>query len=169
MISLTHWNSGANGIRKSRGRLRRLTLLTPSCGRQRPTSSGELADPHREASLVLLPYHATLCIAAYGFLISERERFPLGTKPSLCHQKTSPFRWLSTPRIPRSELNVTSQLRSLLSGSASPVPSLAPSQDARVANAKHIVSSYDIVRLTSLPHIANSGAIYDIMRFTTVG
>ncbi len=39
-------------------------------------------------------HHATLCIAAYGFLVAERSRFsPSGEKPAL---------WLREPRVPAS-------------------------------------------------------------------
>src|SRR5271165_2444198 len=75
---------------------------------------------------------------------------PLRTKPSLCHQRTSPSRRLSTPRIPRSDLSVTSQARSRLSASSSPAPSPVQSKDSHVANAKHTASSCDTVRLGSL-------------------
>jgi SRSO17 transposase len=46
-------------------------------------------------------HHGTLAIAAYGFLISERER----TTFRRSNQKISPSQWLSTPRRPRSGRN----------------------------------------------------------------
>lgn len=57
-------------------------------------------------------HHATLCIAAYGFLISERGAIPpLRTMRCRSHQRTCPIRRLSTTRIPRSGLNVTWRTR----------------------------------------------------------
>ena len=53
-------------------------------------------------------HHATLCIAAYGFLISEREAIPpLRTRQGPYHRRPSPTRWFPTPRISQSALNAT--------------------------------------------------------------
>src|ERR1700722_4462715 len=73
---------------------------------------------------------------------------PLTTTPRPCPQRTSHSRRLSTPRIPRSDLNATSPTRLLLSDTSSPVPSLAAYRDALVASAKHNISFYDTVVLT---------------------
>src|SRR5260370_37710862 len=82
---------------------------------------------------------------------------PLRTTRRPSHQRTSPSRRLSTPRIPRSGLSVTSQTQSHLSVSPSPAPLLEPCRDAYAASAIHVVSLYDIVRLingrkSTLPH-----------------
>lgn len=54
-------------------------------------------------------HHATLCIAAYGFLISERGAIPppLKATPRPFLQKTFPSQRLSTPRIHQSGLSAT--------------------------------------------------------------
>ena len=58
-------------------------------------------------------HHATLCIAAYGFLISEREtNSPLRTCSRRALPGTCRSRRLPTPRRRRCGLNVTSQTRS---------------------------------------------------------
>src|SRR5580693_7110722 len=72
---------------------------------------------------------------------------PLSTRPPPCHQTASPSRRLSTPRIPRSDLNARCQTRSLLSVSSSPVPSLAACSDVLAASVKHGIWFYDTVRL----------------------
>ena len=51
-------------------------------------------------------HHATLAIAAYGFLISERSAIPPLSQTDL--QNASSIPWLPTPRIPRSDLSGTS-------------------------------------------------------------
>jgi SRSO17 transposase len=57
--------------------------------------------------------HASLCSAAYGFLIAQRETIPplsAGQNPKpleICH-----FQKLSTPRLPQSDPSATSQIRS---------------------------------------------------------
>ncbi len=59
-------------------------------------------------------HHATLCIAAYGFLISERETIPpLRTAFRCAAPATYRIRQLPTPRILPCGLNGTSQTRSL--------------------------------------------------------
>src|SRR5215831_737743 len=58
-------------------------------------------------------HHATLSIAAYGFLISERERIPpLSTTFRRSNRKICRSQWLSTPRHPRSGRNATFPTRS---------------------------------------------------------
>ena len=58
-------------------------------------------------------HHGTLAIAAYGFLISERERIPpLRTASRRCNRKICPSQRLPTPRRPRSGRNGTSPTRS---------------------------------------------------------
>src|SRR5207342_34818 len=62
-------------------------------------------------------HHVTLCIAAYGFLISERARIhpqhlvPPGRSRNLAHP-TRPDTTLPTPRNRRCDPNATSQTRS---------------------------------------------------------
>jgi len=83
-------------------------------------------------------HHATLCIAAYGFPLRERGAFPpLRPTRRPSHRGTCRSRRLSTPRLPRSGLNVTSRPRSHPSASRSPAPSLARCRDAHAANAMH--------------------------------
>src|SRR4051794_16007466 len=72
---------------------------------------------------------------------------PLRTKRRHSRRRTSPSRQLSTPRIPRSDLNVTCQPRSPLSASSSPALSHAPSRAAPVASAPHADPICDTVRL----------------------
>jgi SRSO17 transposase len=79
-------------------------------------------------------HHATLCIAAYGFLISARQIPPSGPPNALPGKETSPSRRLSTPRLPRSGLNVTCQIQSPPCASPSPARSPAHCHVARVAN-----------------------------------
>jgi SRSO17 transposase len=58
-------------------------------------------------------HHATLCIAAYGFLISERSTMPpshdspLNSTQRHCLPNASPTPRLSTSRLSRSALNAT--------------------------------------------------------------
>ena len=56
-------------------------------------------------------HHGTLCIAAYGFLISERELIP-PSGPHCARRQTCHSQWLPTPRRRRSGPNVTSPTRS---------------------------------------------------------
>jgi len=67
-------------------------------------------------------HHATLCIAAYGFLISERETIP----PSVSCRRAVPSAWpsrgLPTQRIPRCGPNGTSRTRSRPCDGNSPRP-----------------------------------------------
>ena len=72
---------------------------------------------------------------------------PLRTQPRRSQRRISPTRRLSTPRIPRSDLSVTCQIRSHPSGSPSPAQSPAPCPAARAANAPHSTHTYDTVRL----------------------
>ena len=58
-------------------------------------------------------HHASLCIAAYGFLISTRETIPpLSNSPLPKHPKTCPSPWFTIPRIHRSGPNATYTARS---------------------------------------------------------
>ena len=58
-------------------------------------------------------HHASLCIAAYGFLISEQETIPPSEPRSSCAlPSTSPSRRLSIPRRRHSGLSATSELDS---------------------------------------------------------
>jgi SRSO17 transposase len=54
-------------------------------------------------------HHATLCIAAYGFLVSERETIPPSWRPAPA--ETRPSRKLRTSRRCRSEPNATFRTR----------------------------------------------------------
>jgi SRSO17 transposase len=54
-------------------------------------------------------HHATLCIAAYGFLVSERETIPPFRRS--CRQAICPTRRLPTQRIRRCGLNATSRIQ----------------------------------------------------------
>jgi SRSO17 transposase len=59
-------------------------------------------------------HHATLCIAAYGFLIAERGAIPpLSSTQHLTRRGIFATRRFPTPRIPRSDLNVMSETQSL--------------------------------------------------------
>jgi SRSO17 transposase len=64
-------------------------------------------------------HHATLCIAAYGFLISERETIPPSATRSSAPPAISHSPKLSTPRRHRSELRDTSRTPSRPCGSFS--------------------------------------------------
>ena len=80
-------------------------------------------------------HHATLCIAAYGFLISERGAIPpSGPQRRLSSKNLALPERLSTPRLPQSDLNATWRTRSRLSGSPSPGPSLEHCRDALAAS-----------------------------------
>jgi len=84
-------------------------------------------------------HHATLCIVAYGFLLSERGALPpLRTTQRRSHERISSTRRLSTPRISRSDLSVTCRTRSRRSGSLSPAPSAASSPVAPAASEPHV-------------------------------
>src|SRR5260370_15775595 len=72
---------------------------------------------------------------------------PLRTTRRPSHQRTSPSRRSSTPRIPRSGLSVTSQTQSPPSVSPSPALWPAPCRDAHAASAKRDILLYDTVRL----------------------
>ncbi len=71
-------------------------------------------------------HHATLCIAAYGFLLSERGGLsPLRTTQRGSHRAISLTRRSSTSRISRSDLSVMCRTRSHPSGLPSRAPSAA--------------------------------------------
>jgi hypothetical protein len=55
-------------------------------------------------------YHMALCVAAYGFLVSERSLIP--PSDDQAHPGASPIPGLSTTRIRRSAPNATSKLQS---------------------------------------------------------
>ena len=57
-------------------------------------------------------HHATLCIAAYGFLVSERETIPLSSSLRQEVRETCHSRRLRTPRCRRRGPNVMSSTRS---------------------------------------------------------
>jgi SRSO17 transposase len=87
-------------------------------------------------------HHATLYIAAYGFLISEREAFPPQDQVPPRSSRNLPFPMVTDPdRVPRSAprdaadpaLNDTSRTRSQPCADASPSPSPRASTDARAA------------------------------------
>ena len=65
-------------------------------------------------------HHATMCIAAYGFLVAERGAFsPLGASRPMPRRKTCPSPRLPTQRLPRSGLSATWRTRSQRSAAAS--------------------------------------------------
>ena len=97
-------------------------------------------------------HHATLCIAAYGFLISERETIPpSGSSVARIHPGACPFRSLPTPRLRRSGPNVTFRTRSPPCADAS--SPLSPGASTDVPAAQHKWQDtrdrgfYDAVRL----------------------
>ena len=57
-------------------------------------------------------HHATMCIAAYGFLISERETIPPSVARAPGRFRSLASRRLQTPRIYHCGPNVTFQIRS---------------------------------------------------------
>ncbi len=82
-------------------------------------------------------HHATLCIAAYGFLIAERARFsPLRPKSRRGFRSASPFRGLPTPRRRRSDPNGTCRTRSPPCDDGSPWRWSGACIDARAAHAQ---------------------------------
>ena len=56
-------------------------------------------------------HHATLCIAAYGFLISERETIPPQALPPPRSSRNLPFPNITDPERRPCGLNVTSRIR----------------------------------------------------------
>ena len=98
-------------------------------------------------------HHGTLSIAAYGFLISERERIPpLSTTFRRLGRKICRSRWLSTPRRPRSGRNATSPTRLPRSIDCWPLRLQRPFTDASVAPAAFRATGdgiYDAVVLAS--------------------
>ena len=82
-------------------------------------------------------HHATLCIAAYGFLIAERARFsPLRPKSRRGFRSASPFRGLPTPRRRQSDPNGTCRTRSPPCDDGSPWRWSGACIDARAAHAQ---------------------------------
>ena len=57
-------------------------------------------------------HHATLCIAAYGFLVSERETIPPQDLVAPLGSKNLPFPLVTDPEAPPVRPNVTSRTRS---------------------------------------------------------
>ena len=99
-------------------------------------------------------HHATLCIAAYGFLISERETIPpSGPRAAANARETCRSLRLPTPRRRRSDPNGTSPTRSPPCADASPSPSPGASIDVHAArhHAHHrkLLHVYDAVRLAA--------------------
>ena len=65
-------------------------------------------------------HHATMCIAAYRFLVAERGAFPPSAiSLPIPHRKTCPSPRLPTQRLPRFALSATSRIRSQRSDDAS--------------------------------------------------
>ena len=99
-------------------------------------------------------HHGTLCIAAYGFLISERELIPpLKTSFRQEGQKTCHFQRLSTPRYRRSAPNATLPTRLRHSTIASSSQSQEHSQGVPIVPAdteETCGSGYDAVPLSRL-------------------
>jgi hypothetical protein len=99
-------------------------------------------------------HHGTLAIAAYGFLISEKERIPpLRTTFRRSNRKISPSQWLSTPRHPRSGRSATSPTRSARSVASWPPRLQTDFRDARTVCAAFAAvrdGIYDTVVLTAL-------------------
>src|SRR5258706_7183732 len=107
-------------------------------------------------------HHGTLSIAAYGFLISERERIPpLSTTFRRSNRKICRSQWLSTPRRPRSDRNATFPTRSPRSIACWPSRLQRPFIDASVAPVAFRGTSdriYDAVVLSgSTTRIARAG------------
>jgi hypothetical protein len=101
-------------------------------------------------------HHATLCIAAYSFLISERRRFPLRTLFHRVALDACGIRQLQTHRLRPCGLNVTSRTR--LQQCEDDYWSLL-SRDCRDAHAAPLQCgaaqpyTYDAVRLANGPQI----------------
>jgi hypothetical protein len=96
-------------------------------------------------------HHATLCIAAYGYLVSERDAFPPREHAKPLSSRNIAFPKVTDPEDPQSGLNVTLRPRSQRSASSSPEPSRAISCVARAASEKSAVAIYDTVRLVPIP------------------
>jgi len=98
-------------------------------------------------------HHATLCIAAYGFLIRERAAIPpLSPQASPNGSVTHPSK---TPRRRRSDPNDTSRTPSQRSAERSRSPWRKPSCAARVAmrldQKRHLADHRDVVELGLRP------------------
>ena len=79
-------------------------------------------------------HHASLCIAAYGFLLSERETVPLRTCSCLTPPATCRSRRLSTQSSCRCARSVTCRARLPRRASASHVPSPRHCRDVPAAD-----------------------------------
>ena len=90
-------------------------------------------------------HHMALCVAAYGFLVSERSLIPPSDDKTLVIKTPRLSHGLSTPRIRRSEPNATSNRQSQASALSWPATSPDACPVAPVANEP----TYDTVRLSS--------------------
>jgi SRSO17 transposase len=87
-------------------------------------------------------HHATLCIAAYGFLVAEQAAFPPSATAQIAPVHAPPIpSGYRPPRISPSGLNATWQPPSPPSASPSPVPSRAPCRAANAASAFTIIDN----------------------------
>ncbi len=117
----------------------RKVALADRAGLPRP-EAGTRARPLRGARMAWLPpsrhaVHRRLRIPD----LRKGSDSPLRTTQRPSRQGTSRSRRLSTPRIPRPDLNATSRTQSHLSVSASPAPLLAACRDAHAASTEQIV------------------------------
>ena len=88
-------------------------------------------------------HHMALCVAAYGFLVSERSSDSPLRRQNPAHPGASSIPGLSTPRIRRSEPNATPKRQSQPSALNWPAASHDACRGALVANEP----TYDTVRL----------------------
>jgi hypothetical protein len=96
-------------------------------------------------------HHGTLAIAAYGFLISERERTPPQDHIPPLQSKTLPFPVVIDPEAPRSGRGATSPTRSARSVAGWPPRLQTDFRDARTVCAAFAAVKdgiYDTVVLT---------------------
>ena len=88
-------------------------------------------------------HHMALCVAAYGFLVSERSSDSPLRRQNPRHQSAWPIPWFSTPRIRPSEPNAISKRQSQPSALSWPATSPGACRVALVAKEP----TYDTVRL----------------------
>ncbi len=111
-------------------------------------------------------HHMALCVAAYGFLVSERSLTSPLRRQNPARPGASPIPELSTPRIPRSEPNATSKRQSQPSALSSPATSPDACPVVLVANEP----TYDTVRLgCRVPEHAWAPELLDLRRELQVG